>query len=71
MFSLCKVLEPVEPLREYFPRRAKGVSIATLQALLEVQDYKVADKAFTELVAFNCFEVLSEVNIIRRKNLEK
>ena len=53
----------------YFPRRAKGVSIATLQGLLEEEDYKVASKAFTEMVAFNCFKVLSHVLCI--KNLEK
>ena len=37
---------------------------------MEVQDYKVADKAFTELVAYNCFKVVSEVYIIHRKNLK-
>jgi hypothetical protein len=37
------------------------VSIATLQGLLEVEDFKVASKAFTEIVAFNCLKVMSEV----------
>ena len=43
-----------------------GVSIATLQGLLEVQDYKVASKAFTDIVAYNCFKVLLNIYTLHR-----